>query len=283
MQPILSTARQVSDFATQFLKLEAENAQLRKDLTERVEAANKLTEEAWQAHEDMKKELAQVKGELAKAKKAEEQKKKEESSTSKALQHLVKAVEGLLGELRICRFVCFVRAFMRLTLCLVNFAAAADVPIDRADEAQVKAMDDPAAFAAKSAARVQTLLTKAKDALSTMFGLVFPKLPQNKTLDELAEAFVVHGSSKIEVLKRTSRILGALLAFQLLLGYGIEADFEAMMHDLPRADDGTEINLSQFTARARECARQLIDLVEVNKAKKVGKDTPSASVQTNGP
>ena len=106
LQPILSTARQVSDFATQFVKLEAENAQLRKDLTERVEAANRLTEEAWQAHEDVKKELAQVKEELAKARKAKEQKKKEEASASKTLQHLVKAVEALLGELRICRFVC---------------------------------------------------------------------------------------------------------------------------------------------------------------------------------
>ena len=55
------------------MKIEAENAQLRKDLTERVKAANKLTEEAWQANEDLKTELAQVKEELAKAKKAEEQ------------------------------------------------------------------------------------------------------------------------------------------------------------------------------------------------------------------
>ena len=74
-------------------------------------------------------------------------------------------------------------------------------------------MDDPATFAAKSAARVQTLLTKAKDAMSTMFGLVFPKLSQNKSLEEMAETFVANGSNRIEVLKRTSRILGALLAF----------------------------------------------------------------------
>ena len=130
---------------------------------------------------------------------------------------------------------------------------------------------------------VQALLTKAKSALSTMFGLVFPKLPQDKTLEELAKTFIADGGGKIEVLKRTSRILGALLAFQLLMGYGIEADFEAMMHDLLKADDGTKIDLTQFTARARDCARQLIDLVEVNKAKKVGKDTPSASAQTIAP
>ena len=81
MQPVFSTARKVSDFATQFMKIEAENAQLRKDLAER----NKLTEEAWQANEDLKTELAQVKEELAKVKKAEEEKKKEEASADKAL------------------------------------------------------------------------------------------------------------------------------------------------------------------------------------------------------
>ena len=105
LQLIFSTVQKVSNFATQFVKLEAENTQLRKDLAERVqasEAANKVAEEAWQADEDLKKELAQVKEELSKAKKAEEQKKKEEAAANKALQHLVKAVEALLGELRIC-------------------------------------------------------------------------------------------------------------------------------------------------------------------------------------
>ena len=172
---------------------------------------------------------------------------------------------------------------MLLTCSSLIPSAAADIPVDRADEQQIKAMDDPVAFAAKSASRVQTLVTKAKGALSTMFGLVFPKLPQNKLLEEMAQTFVASGSSRIEVLKRTSRTLGALLAFQLLMGYGIEADFVAMLQDLPKAADGTEVDLTQFTARARECARQLISLVDADKAKKVGRDTPSASAQTTAP
>ena len=159
-------------------------------------------------------------------------------------------------------------------------SAAADIPVDRADEAQVKAMDDPAAFAAKSAARVQTVLAKAKEALSTIFGLVFPKLPQDKSLEEMAETFIAKGVSRLEVLKRTSRILGALLAFQLLMGYGVEADFESMLTDLPRAADGTEVDLTQFAARARECARTLVALAENDKAKNADKATPSASAQT---
>ena len=253
-------------------------------MTEQVEAANKLTEEAWQAHEDMKKELEQVKEELSKARRAEEQRKKEETSAQKALQHLLKAVEVLLGKfLNLLIRVLYSYVFMLLTLRLLVVSAAADIPVDRADEQQVKAMDDPASFAAEAVERVQTLVTKAKSALSTMFGLVFPKLPQNKSLEELAKTFIVNGGSKIKVLKRTSRILGALLAFQLLMGYGIEVNFEAMLTDLPKAADGTEVDLTQFTARARECARQLIILAEVDKAKNVGKDTPSASAQTAAP
>ena len=67
------------------------------------------------------------------------------------------------------------------------------------------------------------------------------------------------------------------------MGYGVEADFEAMLIDLPKAADGTEVDLTQFTTRAHECARQLISLAEVDKAKNVGKDTYSASAQTNAP
>ena len=105
MQPLLSALRTVSDYGNQFVRLEAENAQLRKDLTEHIqakEAANRLAEEAWQSNEDLKKELAEAKKELAKAKKTEEQKKKEDASATKALQRLMKAIETLLGQFRIC-------------------------------------------------------------------------------------------------------------------------------------------------------------------------------------
>ena len=64
------------------------------------------------------------------------------------------------------------------------------------------------------------------------------------------------------------------------MGYGVEVEFESMLVDLPRAADGAEVDLTQFTARARVCARQLISLAEKDKAKNVRKDTPSASAQT---
>ena len=93
---------------------------------------------------------------------------------------------------------------MFLISCLLVASAATNIPVNHVDELQVKAMDDPASFAAEAVARVQVLVTKAKDTLSTMFGLVFPKLPQNKSLEEMAQTFAAKGGSRIEVLKRTS-------------------------------------------------------------------------------
>src|SRR3954471_22997306 len=126
------------------------------------------------------------------------------------------------------------------------------MPVYRAEEAEVKAMENPVAFAAEAATRVQALVVKAKEALASMHQLIFPKLPQDKKFEEMAQAFIVGGAAKIEVQKRNSRLHGALLSFQLMLGYGLTADFEEMMQDLSKAADGTEISLGQFHAHARD-------------------------------
>src|SRR3954469_15981089 len=101
---------------------------------------------------------------------------------------------------------------------VLMFTAAADMPVNRAEEAEVKAMEDPIAFAAVAATRVQVLVEKAKTALANLHHLVFPKLPQEKRLEELADTFTVEGSARIEVQKHNSHIYGALLSFQLMLG-----------------------------------------------------------------
>src|SRR4051794_13513371 len=115
-------------------------------------------------------------------------------------------------------------------------------------------MENPVAFTTKAATRVQGLVEKAKEALGSMHQLVFPNLPSDKKIEEMAQSFIVGGAAKIEVQKCNSRLHGALLSFQLLLGYGLTDDFEEMMQDLPKAADGTEISLGQFHARARDLA-----------------------------
>ena len=99
-------------------------------------------------------------------------------------------------------------------------------------------------------------------------------------MGELAEAFFVNTDGTIEVLKRTSRIYGALLAFQLLMGYGVEADLEKLTKVLPTRKDGSAVDLSAFSKSARKCSRQLIELVEANKKKGAAETAPSASTQT---
>ena len=72
---------------------------------------------------------------------------------------------------------------------------------------------DAISFVVDSSEQVQGMLVKTKVALSKLYGLVFPKLSQEKTLEELTKAFFVKDADPIEVLKRTSRIFGALLTF----------------------------------------------------------------------
>ena len=136
-----------------------------------------------------------------------------------------------------------------------------------------------------SSEQAQDLLKKTKAVLSKLYGLVFPKLPQGKTLGELTEAFFVDHPDPIEVLKRSSRIYGALLTFQLLMGHGVPADFDEVSKAIPVEEDGSPVELGQFTKKARECARHLIELVEANKKKadQTAKVASSASGQTSMP
>ena len=146
-------------------------------------------------------------------------------------------------------------------------------------------MEDAVSFALASSEQAQDLLKKTKTVLSRLYGLVFPKLPQEKTLGELTEAFFVDHANPIEVLKHSSRIYGALFTFQLLIGHGVPADFDEVSKAVPLEEDGSPVELGQFTKKARECARQLIELVEANKKKadQTAKVASSASGQTSMP
>ncbi|KAM0926342.1 hypothetical protein ACQ4PT_003453 [Festuca glaucescens] len=176
LKPVFAMASMVADFAAQFVKIEAENAQLREELAaakssaEQIETANKLAAEAWQKAEDLEKELTQVKAKLEK-----EQKLKEEAQSlaEKREDRLRKSVESLLG--------------------------AADTPVDRSNKLRVDSMTDAISFAVDSGQQVQGLLKKTKAALSKLYALVFQKLSQEKSLGELAEAFFVDNDGPIEV------------------------------------------------------------------------------------
>ena len=82
------------------------------------------------------------------------------------------------------------------------------MPNNRADPAQVAAMDNPMSFAADDADKVRTLVAEAKAARAHLHKLVLLKLPQDKSLYELAETFIIKEKTVVEVLKRNSKIYG---------------------------------------------------------------------------
>jgi hypothetical protein len=65
----------------------------------------------------------------------------------------------------------------------------------------------------KSNKVVEALLRKNKEVLSRMHAMIFPKASQEKTLEQLTDAFAVDTKDNIEVLKRTLRTYGTFLAF----------------------------------------------------------------------
>ncbi|KAM0924759.1 hypothetical protein ACQ4PT_004690 [Festuca glaucescens] len=91
-----------------------------------------------------------------------------------------------------------------------SLLGAADMPVDRTSRLRVDSMLDAISFAVDSSDQIQRLLKKTKGALSKLFSLMFPKLDQEKTLEELVNVFVVDTNSTIEVTSTAARAENSL-------------------------------------------------------------------------
>jgi hypothetical protein len=157
------------------------------------------------------------------------------------------------------------------------------MPVDRTNRLRIDSMSDAISVAVDSSDQIQELLKKAKGALSKLFSLIFPKVDQTKTLEELVNAFFIDTDDTTELLKHTSCLYGALLAFQLLMGYSFEADMERLTKALPMNKDGSAVDLSIYNDPACRCARQLLKLVEAQKKQFASEAVPSISTQIRAP
>jgi hypothetical protein len=137
-------------------------------------------------------------------------------------------------------------------------------------------------MAIESGDLVHALLQKNKAVMSRLNAMIFPKADQEKSLEQLTDAFAVDTEATIEVFKCTSRTYGTLLDFQLMMGYDFKADMEMMTKELPKDRDGQAIDLSLHKVSAHKCALQLLGLVSANKSSAV-KAGPSLSTQTQAP
>jgi hypothetical protein len=138
-------------------------------------------------------------------------------------------------------------------------------------------MVDALSLAAESNIQVLGVLQRTKGALSRLFSMIFPKMKQDKTLGEMADAFLIDPSEPVEVLKRRSRLFGAVLTFQLLMGHGLGSELERFSKALPVDDNGRLINLEPFQKSAVTCANQLLKLVDEAKTKTAPEAAPGSS------
>jgi hypothetical protein len=141
-------------------------------------------------------------------------------------------------------------------------------------------MSDALSFAAESSDQIQDILKKTKGALSKLFSMMFPKLDQNKSLGEMADTFFVDSFDGIEVLKRRSRLYGAVLTFQLLMGHGFGYDLEQLSKSLPMDANGCPVDLDPFKQSLLSCANRLLKLVDDDNKKDASEAAPSSSAQT---
>ncbi|KAK1660956.1 hypothetical protein QYE76_049115 [Lolium multiflorum] len=249
--PIYATVDAVVDFAEQFTRLEAENAQLRKTVkssADQVLEANRLATDA-------KKENALLKEEVSKLK----QQMKDEQDARRAAAVAIDKKEGVLRE------------------SIKDLLEAANITVTRRHQLREDSTSDALSLAAESNVQVLGLLQKTRGALSRLYSMIFPKVKQDKTLGEMADAFLVDPSEPVEVLKRRSRLFGAVLTFQLLMGHGLESDLEKLSKALPVDDDNHLVDLEPFKRSAITCANQLLELVDGAQAKPTPEAAPGPS------
>ncbi|KAK1667897.1 hypothetical protein QYE76_056056 [Lolium multiflorum] len=137
---------------------------------------------------------------------------------------------------------------------IANLMGAADLGINRARKLREDSVVDALSLAAESNIQVLEVLQRTKGALSRLFTMIFPKMKQDKTLGEMADAFLIDPSEPVEVLKRRSRLFGAVLTLQLLMGHGLDSELERLSKAFPVDDNDCLINLEPFKQSAVICA-----------------------------
>ncbi|KAK1643935.1 hypothetical protein QYE76_061740 [Lolium multiflorum] len=154
---------------------------------------------------------------------------------------------------------------------------AANLTVSRRHQLREDSTADALSLAAESNVQILRLLQKSKGALSKLYSMIFPKAKLDKTLDEMAEAFLVDPSDPVEVLKRRSRLIGAVLTFQLLMGHGMGSELEEFSKALPVDDENHLVNLEPFKRSAITCANRLLKLVDEAQAEPAPESAPGST------
>ncbi|KAK1608534.1 hypothetical protein QYE76_032207 [Lolium multiflorum] len=177
--PIYATVDAVAEFAEQFTRLEAENSQLRKTVrssADQVLEANRLATDAKNENLLLKEEVKKLKQRL-----------KDEQDAKRAAAAAIDKKEGVLRE------------------SIKDLLDAADLTVSRRHQLREDSTADALSLATESNVQVLGLLKKAKGALSRLYSMIFPKMKEDKTLDEMAAYFLIDPSEPVEIPPSSSR------------------------------------------------------------------------------
>ncbi|KAK1682805.1 hypothetical protein QYE76_043653 [Lolium multiflorum] len=177
--PIYATVDAMVEFAEEFTRLEIEKSQLRKTVrssADQVLEANRLATDAKNENVLLKEEVKKLKQRL-----------KDEQDAKRAAAAAIDKKEGALRE------------------SIRDLLDAADLTVTRRHQLREDSTSDALSLAAESNVQVLGLLKKAKGALSRLYSMIFPKMKEDKTLDELAASFLVDPSEPVEIPLCSSR------------------------------------------------------------------------------
>ena len=117
---------------------------------------------------------------------------------------------------------------------------------------------------------MSSLLLKAKGALAHIHSSVFPKAPPLSSFSELADLFGP-GTSTLADYRREHTVRGSQTTFLMLLGHGIEGDFDKVVSGRPRKPDGKALPLGDFFIQSLQLAQRLAETVEKEAARQAKK------------
>ncbi|KAK1606307.1 hypothetical protein QYE76_029980 [Lolium multiflorum] len=178
--PIYATVDAVVEFAEEFTRLEIENSQLRKTVrssADQVLEANRLATDAKNENVLLKEEVKKLKQRL-----------KDEQDAKRAAAAVIDKKEGALRE------------------SIKDLLDAADLTVTRRHQLREDSIADALSLAVESNIQVLGLLKKAKGALSRLYSMIFPKMKEDKTLDDMAASFLVDPSEPVEIPPSSSRV-----------------------------------------------------------------------------
>ncbi|KAK1677414.1 hypothetical protein QYE76_038262 [Lolium multiflorum] len=147
-KPIYATVNAVADFAEQFTRLEAENAQLRKVVKSSADQAieaNRIAADAKSENALLKEEVTRLKRQI-----------KDDQDARRAAAAAIDKKEGVLRE------------------SVKDLLEAANLTVSRRHQLREDSTADALSLAAESNVQILRLLQKSKGALSKLYSMIFP-------------------------------------------------------------------------------------------------------------